>query len=105
MLVFRICSYNDLMIHGLITIARLRSRIGWIKDGDVNTVLFHASGRYRKGKNFITSLTLKEGQILTAREDKVAKFEDFYNRLLGSHEPREVTIDLDALRVPSYELA
>jgi hypothetical protein len=70
------------------TIAGLRSRIGWIKDGDTNTALFHASARYRKGKNFITSLTLREGQILIAHEDKATEFEDFYNGLLGSHESR-----------------
>jgi hypothetical protein len=86
------------------TIARLRSRIGWIKDGHANTALFHASARYRKGKNFIASVTVREGQILTAHEDKTTEFEDFYNGLLGSHESREVTIDLDALGVPSYEL-
>jgi hypothetical protein len=50
-------------------------------------------------------VTAREGQILTAHEDKAAEFEDFYNGLLGSHESREVTIDLDALGVPSYELA
>jgi hypothetical protein len=87
------------------TIARLRSRIGWIKDGDANTTLFHASARYRKGKNFIASLTSREGQILTAHEDNAVEFEDFYNGLPDSHVSREVTIDLDALGVPSYELA
>jgi hypothetical protein len=50
-------------------------------------------------------VTAREEQILTAHEDKAAEFEDFYNGLLGSHESREVTIDLDALGVPSYELA
>jgi hypothetical protein len=50
-------------------------------------------------------VTAREGQILTAHEDKAAEFEDFYNGLLVSHESREVTIDLDALGVPSYELA
>jgi hypothetical protein len=87
------------------TIARLRSRIGWIKDGDANTALFHVSARYRKGKNFIASVTAREGQILTTHEDKAAEFEDFCNGLLDSHESREVTIDLDALGVLSYELA
>jgi len=30
------------------TIARSRSRISWLKDGDANTVLFHAHARKRK---------------------------------------------------------
>jgi hypothetical protein len=87
------------------TIARLRSRIGWIKEGDANTALFHASARYRKGKNFIATVISREGQTLTSHDDKAAEFADFYNGLLGTHENREVTIDLEALEVPSHELA
>jgi hypothetical protein len=43
------------------TIARLRSRIDWIKDGDANMTLFRANARYRKGKNFIATLTSRGG--------------------------------------------
>jgi hypothetical protein len=66
---------NNLKKHSLAlaslsrTIARLRSRVGWIKDGDANTALFHASARYRKAKNLITSVTSRDGQILTSHED------------------------------------
>jgi hypothetical protein len=87
------------------TIARLRSMIGWIKDGDANMALFHASGRYRRSKNFITSVISSEGHTLTSHADKEAEFTDFYERLLGTHEDREVTIDLDALEVHSFELS
>jgi hypothetical protein len=83
----------------------LRSRIGWIKEGDANTALFHASARYRKGKNLIATVISREGQTLTSHDDKVAEFANFYNGLLGTHENREVTIDLEALGVPSPELA
>jgi hypothetical protein len=83
----------------------LRSRIGWIKEGDANTALFHASARYRKGKNFIVTVISREGQTLTSHDDKAAEFANFYNGLLGTHENREVTIDLEALGVPSPEIA
>jgi hypothetical protein len=43
------------------TIARLRSRIGWLKDGDANTALFHAHARYRKSKNFIPKIVTEDG--------------------------------------------
>ena len=51
------------------TIARLRSRIGWLKEGDANTRLFHMHARFRKRKNFIANLT--EGdRFLITHEDK-----------------------------------
>jgi hypothetical protein len=102
---------NNLKKHSLAlaslsrTITRLRSRIGWIKDGDANTALFHASARYRKAKNFIPSVISREGQTLTSHEDKAAEFAEFYEGLLGTQENRDVTINLDALGVPSFELA
>jgi hypothetical protein len=86
---------NNLKKHSLAlaslsrTITRLRSRIGWIKDGDANTALFHASARYRKAKNFIPSVISREGQTLTSHEDKAAEFAEFYEGLLGTQENRD----------------
>lgn len=36
------------------TIARSRSRIGWLAEGDANTALFHLHAKHRKWKNFIS---------------------------------------------------
>jgi hypothetical protein len=60
-----------------ITIARLRSRINWIKDGDANMALFHANARYRKIKNFIATLTSRGCQTLTSHEDKAIELDGF----------------------------
>jgi hypothetical protein len=87
------------------TIARLRSRIGWIKEGDANTALFHAHARYRKNKNFIAKVEANDGRVLTTHDDKAVEFDEFYKSLLGSHMESDTTIDLDALGVPSYDLA
>jgi hypothetical protein len=83
----------------------LRSRIGWIKEGDANTTLFHAHARYQKNKNFIAKVVTNDGLVLTSHDDKAGAFDEFYNSLLGFQEDRDTTIDLDALGVPSYDLA
>jgi hypothetical protein len=59
------------------TIARLRSRIGWLKEGDANMALFCAHARYHKSKNFITKVVMADGQVLTAHEEKAAEFDNF----------------------------
>ena len=70
------------------TMARLRSRIGWLKEGDANTRLFHMLARHRKKKNFIAKL--KEGDnILTTHEEKAAAIFDFYSNLVGKESDRK----------------
>jgi hypothetical protein len=84
-------------------VARLRSRIGWLKEGDANTRLFHRHARYRKKKNFIAKL--KEGDnILTNHEEKAAAIFDFYSNLIGEDSDRSRTINLDNLDIPRYDL-
>ncbi|KAL5647183.1 hypothetical protein ACJX0J_041538, partial [Zea mays] len=86
------------------TMARLKLRIGWLKEGDANTSLFHAQTRFRKKKNFIAAIHSEDGQIWTAHERKAAAFFNFYQGLLGTAEVRDVTVDLDALGMPSFDL-
>jgi hypothetical protein len=53
---------NQLKIHSLAlsslqrTIARSRSRISWLSEGDANAALFHLHARHRKRKIFISKL-------------------------------------------------
>jgi len=84
------------------TIARLRSRIGWLKEGDANTRLFHQHARYRK-KNFIPKLQVGD-QLITRHEEKAAAVLEFYDNLIGTDYGRERTINLDSLGCPSFEL-
>jgi hypothetical protein len=51
------------------TMARLRSRLNWLKEGDANTAYFHHHARYRKHKNFIAKFKVDD-QIITDQEEK-----------------------------------
>ena len=65
------------------TIARSRSRITWLSEGDANTALFHAHARHRKRKNFISRLTNDSGVVLTKHEEKEHNIFEFYSNPLG----------------------
>lgn len=85
------------------TVARIRSRIGWLQDGDANTRLFHMHARHRKRKNFIAKLEY-EGRTLTGHEEKAAAVLDFYSNLIGTDANRARTVNLDSLEVPTFDL-
>jgi hypothetical protein len=86
------------------TIARLRSRIGWLREGDANTKLFHMHSRFRKKKNFVTKL-VSNGVVLSSHDDKANLVDDFYGRLLGLCSDREHTISLENLGIPNFDLS
>jgi hypothetical protein len=69
------------------TVARIRSRIDWLKSGYANMNLFHMHSRYLQKKNFIAKLQ-KEGQVVTAHNEKAEVLWDFYSGLIGSREER-----------------
>lgn len=101
---------NNLKKHSLAlaslkrTIARLRSRIGWLREGDANTQLFHIHARHRKRKNFISKL-ISQGQICTKHEDKAQLMDEFYENLLGTSMDREETINLEELGSHTHDLS
>lgn len=85
------------------TIARVRSSIHWLRDGEANTKFFHAHARYRRRKNLVTKVEV-DGRLLTGQEEKEAAVWDFYQDLLGSDVPRTRTINLDALDLHPHDL-
>ena len=101
---------NNLKKHSLAlaslkrTMARLRSRISWLKDGDANTRLFHLHARHRKRRNFIGKLITGE-RICISHEDKAAIIDDFYEDLLGTCTVREHTINLANLGIDTHDMS
>lgn len=84
-------------------IARIRSRITWLRKGDANTGLFHLHARHCKRKNFIAKLH-DEDQVVTNHEDKAEVLLRFYTKLIGSSEEREHTIDPEAMGIQQHDL-
>jgi hypothetical protein len=85
------------------TIARLRSRISWLKEGDANSKLFHSFARYRKKKNSVSKLTVGN-QVLNAHNDIVAAVDQFYFDLIGASKDRNILINLEALETAALHL-
>jgi hypothetical protein len=86
-------------------IARSRSRISWLGEGDANTALFHLHARHQKRKNFISSLISDDGLVLTKHEEKERNVNEFYYNLLGVSVDRDSTINLEEVNIPSHDLA
>jgi len=88
--------YNQLRRHALAlsslqqTIARSRSRISWLGEGDANTALFHLHARHRKRKSM-------------KKKEKIVN--EFYYNLLGVSVDRDSTINLEEVNIPSHDLA
>ena len=86
------------------TVARLRSRIRFLKDGDANTALFHSQARFRKRKNFISKL-IQNGEVVTSQEDKHAAFFEYFDGLIGTPLVRASTLDLDFFHREGIDLS
>jgi hypothetical protein len=85
------------------TMARQRSRIRWLREGDANTKLFHAVANGRRIKNFIPSIRVGD-EIITEQDQKVEAFSDAYADILGTARTRLHTFDLDAVGMQPLEL-
>jgi len=86
------------------TIARLRSRVRYIKEGDANTSFFHKQAAFRKRKNFISKL-IDGDFVATAQEDKQEIMHTFYENLIGNVAIRSSTLDLQAFHRPGLDLS
>ncbi|XP_066396066.1 uncharacterized protein [Miscanthus floridulus] len=86
------------------TIAHLCSRILYFREGDANTSFFHQQARFRKKKNFIAKLQV-EDRLVTSQEDKQEAVLNFYDKLLGTAEEQNFSINLDEIGVQPMDLS
>jgi hypothetical protein len=86
------------------TIARLRSRIHYLKEGDANTKFFHLQACYRKKKNFISKLE-EDGRMATNHDDMQQILEEYFCNLLGADLQRHFTIDLSNCHRAAMDLS
>jgi len=64
------------------TVARLRSRLHYLRDGDANTKKFHLQARFRKKRNFISHLE-NEGRTVTSHEQMQEVLDVFFLQSVG----------------------
>ena len=86
------------------TLARLRSRVRFLKDGDANTEFFHSHARFRKKKNFISKV-IQNGEVVTTQEGKQAAFFDYFDGLIGTPLGRASTLDLSFFHREGIDLS
>jgi exonuclease III len=86
------------------TVARLRSRLHYLRDGDANTNFFHLQVRFRKKRNFISYLE-NEGRTVTSHEQMQEVLDDFFSNLLGSNIQRPYSLNLAACHRDAIDLS
>lgn len=84
-------------------IARQRSRLTFLAEGDVNTRFFHLQACHRRRKNRITSLNVHGTDITSERLMAQAVY-DHFSSTLGSNFERSRRINLAAIGLPSVQL-
>ncbi|WCJ37950.1 Retrovirus-related Pol polyprotein from type-1 retrotransposable element R2 [Euphorbia peplus] len=61
-----------------------KSRVTWIKEGDLNTSYFHKQFKVRKAFNKVSCIKLPNGSIATEEEDISNAMVTFYKELIGT---------------------
>jgi hypothetical protein len=86
------------------TIARTRSRITYLREGDANTKFFHLHATYRRRRNHIRALQAEGGR--TADPEEMAKIlENYYVQLLGNQPSCDMTINFVKLGITPQDLS
>jgi hypothetical protein len=79
--------------------ARQRSRVEWLKEGDKNTSFFHARASARRRTNRIRFLLKDDGSKCEDQEGMQAMVLDYYQKLFSSEACTSMDAVLDAIPV------
>jgi hypothetical protein len=85
------------------TIARQKSRVLFLAEGDANTKFYHLQACHRGRKSRIETLSVEGTKIISDRGMADALFQ-YYNEILEVDFERSARIDLAAIGVPSLPL-
>lgn len=85
------------------TIARMRSRVTWVLEGDACTRFFQIQSTYRRQKNRILRLKIEHGLAITHKEKAGALFAH-YTKIMGTEGDRTQVIDLEAIGIKGTQL-
>lgn len=86
------------------TIARQRSRILVLREGDASTAFFHQHACHRQRKNIISTLQCGTN-IITGQEEIAHAVDSYYSILFGEAPSRVHSIELNGLQLPSLDLS
>lgn len=86
------------------SIARQRSRLLHLKEGDANTEFFHWHARQRQRRNLVTCIK-KDGELVTGHDDIASVVDDYYDGLFGSAPRRGALLLMDQLGLPRRDLS
>jgi hypothetical protein len=86
------------------TTARQRARVAGIKDGDASSSFYRIMATGRRQRNHIDAFRSGD-QVISDLEGKVGIATDYFMGLLGSAQPREFDLSVQALGLQPIDLA
>ncbi|XP_062103167.1 uncharacterized protein LOC133814188 [Humulus lupulus] len=69
-----------------------KAKTNWVNFGDENNTFFHASLKIRRAQNKINSIKNERGLWVDKSEDVKVAFMDYYQELLGTTMPNQLTV-------------
>lgn len=83
--------------------AKQKSRLRWLKKGDINSKYFQIMANFRKRKNFIHALQKDTGTVTTQGEKHQVIYDHFLQHI-GTYIPRSCSLNFETLGWSQHQL-